>query len=512
MPTKNLFVRNSFLQKQNIFTIFVKVKNILINNFSIINVLIILIALFYFFNVKDGHDWGGDFSMYIMNAKNIVQFEPYSQTGYIYNEDLAIYGPPAYPPVFPLMLSPFVALWGVNLKLLKLIGIFCFVGFLFFFSKEIIPEELSLYSKVLLIIVIGFYPFYFLLSESILSDFPFLFFSFIALNLINSLSHLQTNKFKSLFDFSLVGIFIYLAYGTRSIGIVLIPVVVIYVLLKTRKFPLGLLISVIFPILLIIIQNLIIPQTGKYFDQIPNSFFDTLSTIFESTIYYISLFIGIFQFNNFYLQGLVFIILSEGFVIGLIMHLKRGFSSYDLFFIFYIAILLVWPSYQFLRFLVPVIPLYFLFIIEGFDFIVKKVNNSVIKIILPLIFLGFISINYIQTYMNIFPRPISAIERAETQELFQFIKSKTNEEDVILFFKPRVLALFTNRKSLAMKFPDPNGDALGKMNGFGVDYVILNKNHSIEYQPELKHFINNHPLNFNLLFENYEFNIYKVLY
>jgi hypothetical protein len=204
--------------------------------------------------------------------------------------------------------------------------------------------------------------------------------------------------------------------------------------------------------------------------------------------------------------------LSEGFVIGLIMHLKRGFSSYDLFFIFYIAILLVWPSYQFLRFLVPVIPLYFLYIIEGFDFIVKKVNNSVIKIILPLIFLGFISINYIQTYMNIFPRPISAIERAETQELFQFIKSKTNEEDVILFFKPRVLALFTNRKSLAMKFPDPDGDALGKMNGFGVDYVILNKNHSIEYQPELKHFINNHPLNFNLLFENYEFNIYKVLY
>jgi len=114
--------------------------------------------------------------------------------------------------------------------------------------------------------------------------------------------------------------------------------------------------------------------------------------------------------------------------------------------------------------------------------------------------------------MNIFPRPISAIERAETQELFQFIKSKTDDEDVILFFKPRVLALFTNRKSLAMKFPDPDGDALGKMNGFGVDYVILNKNHSIEYQPELKHFINNHPLNFNLLFENYEFNIYKVLY
>jgi len=50
------------------------------------------------------------------------------------------------------------------------------------------------------------------------------------------------------------------------------------------------------------------------------------------------------------------------------------------------------------------------------------------------------------------------------------------------------------------------------MKEFGVDFAILNKNHPIEYQPELKHFINTHPQNFDLLFENYEFNIYKVIY
>ena len=71
-------------------------------NQFLINLLIIMISLFYLLNMQDGHDWGGDFSMYIMNAINIVKGIPYAQTGYIYNPDMASIGPPVYPPVFPL--------------------------------------------------------------------------------------------------------------------------------------------------------------------------------------------------------------------------------------------------------------------------------------------------------------------------------------------------------------------------------------------------------------------------
>ena len=58
------------------------------------------------------------------------------------------------------------------------------------------------------------------------------------------------------------------------------------------------------------------------------------------------------------------------------------------------------------------------------------------------------------------PRSTTDLEKIETQELFQFVQKETFSDDVILFFKPRVLALFTDRKSLAMAIPDPGGDLL----------------------------------------------------
>ena len=36
-------------------------------------------------HLRAGHDWGDDFAMYIMEARNITQGKPLDATGYIYN-------------------------------------------------------------------------------------------------------------------------------------------------------------------------------------------------------------------------------------------------------------------------------------------------------------------------------------------------------------------------------------------------------------------------------------------
>ena len=41
--------------------------------------------MFYLATIREGHDWGDDFSMYIRHAQNIAHGEPYAETGYIYN-------------------------------------------------------------------------------------------------------------------------------------------------------------------------------------------------------------------------------------------------------------------------------------------------------------------------------------------------------------------------------------------------------------------------------------------
>lgn len=56
--------------------------------------------------IRPGQPWGDDFAMYILHAKNIASGKAYTDTGYIPNPGYAVLGPAAYPPLFPLVLSP----------------------------------------------------------------------------------------------------------------------------------------------------------------------------------------------------------------------------------------------------------------------------------------------------------------------------------------------------------------------------------------------------------------------
>jgi hypothetical protein len=487
-------------------------RRIMKNSVFFSNLMIVLISMFYLLNAKNGHDWGDDFSMYILNANNIVNGAPYSQTNYVYNTDISNLGPQAYPPVFPLMLVPFISIWGINLQVLKLPGIFCFIGALFYLNIKILPKNLSFGSKFIFLTSVGLFPFFFYLSESILSDFPFLLLSLVALERINHLLAPSGEASKNLGQYMLAGLWIYLAYGTRSIGLVLLPIAFVLAWMRYKKIPLYLFATLMVSLVFIVAQSLLIPQTGAYLDLFPKAPSELFQTLLVSTGYYFTLFAGVFSFNNLIIQGIVFLIMLEGFVIGLLIHLKKGISSFDLFFLSYFVILLVWPSYQSLRFLVPILPLYFLYIVEGFDRLLDLIKLPWIPKIITLIVLLSLIFYYANDYITSFPQPISDIEKKETQELFQFIRMETRSDDLITFYKPRVMALFTQRKSVAIAIPPPNGDTLARMEKLGVNIVILRKNYDFEHQQGLSLLITTYPGNFKLLYENSEFQVFRTIY
>ena len=479
-------------------------------NQSLINLLLVMISLFYLLNMRGGHDWGGDFSMYIMNAKNIVNHVPYAQTGYIYNPDMAIIGPPVYPPIFPLVLTPFIAIWGVDLQILKLPGIACFIALLIYLNVRVVPKDFSLILKMIFLICVGLYVNFFLISESINSDIPFLLFCYVALDRINTLLGPSSKEPINCLEHILTGIFIYLAFGTRSVGLVLIPVALIYSLLKNRKITSPIVVSLFVALVLIFAQGLLIPQTGAYFDQFPKSINGIISVILNSVGYYYDMFFKIFPVENYTFQSILFYFMILGFALGLFNHVRKEISSFELFFFGYLLLLLVWPSYQSWRLLIPIIPIFFLYIIEGMKLILDLVKSIWLRKTIPIFLLIGVIVLYANTYSEVFPRPLSNIEKKETQELFELIRAETNSDDVILFFKPRVMALFTQRKSVAMMIPPPNSDTLSRMNELDVSVVVRNRNQEYGIQPELDQFISSHPENFRLLFENLEFQVFRV--
>ena len=117
--------------------------------------------------------------------------------------------------------------------------------------------------------------------------------------------------------------------------------------------------------------------------------------------------------------------------------------------------------------------------------------------------------SYHGIFVSLIPRAVSDIEKRETQELFHFVQNETTSKDVIAFFKPRVLALFTDRKSVALAVPGPQGGAIGRFNDLNVSYLIVRLNYLYESQPELIQLIQESAEYFELIFENDDFRMYK---
>ena len=97
-------------------------------SFLVLSTLVICLC-----TLNYGHNWGGDFSAYIMQAKSINQF---STNEFIKKNRITIeqsstrIGPVAYPWGFPIMLAPIYATFGLHLFALKMVGVLSYLGFL----------------------------------------------------------------------------------------------------------------------------------------------------------------------------------------------------------------------------------------------------------------------------------------------------------------------------------------------------------------------------------------------
>jgi hypothetical protein len=99
---------------------------------------------------------------------------------------------------------------------------------------------------------------------------------------------------------------------------------------------------------------------------------------------------------------------------------------------------------------------------------------------------------------------------APAQQLFEFVTQETPDDSIFVFFKPRALALYTNRASSTFPFREPFSDAASYLGEINADYVVVKNN---EDQPNLvlAAFVDAHAQSFELVFENGDFQVYRIL-
>jgi len=502
--------------------------------------IITVSAVLIFGGLTTGHDWGGDFASYIMQAKSIVGgqvSEFIEENSFTINESPTGLGPVAYPWGFSLMLAPFFAIFGLNIYALKFVVFICFLLFLLVLWWGFRKYH-SHYWLIILISLFAFNPIFILYVNNILSDIPFLLVSTLSILLIGRLV-IEKQKFISpFFDPILLGILIAYAYFIRTNGILLlITLLVTQFFTSTNLFTklsfkdsiksfslkkVGLRNSAIavLPYISFMVMLLI---WSIFFPQGSSSYTDILSLVsIESIIQNIRNYLTLpanffyipseFLFNH--VRIIIYIAGVPAVILGIFNRYKKDYHII-IYIILNFLLLLIWPVKattvaSTIRYIFPIFPFLASFAltpIERFDrnkkiqWKFKKILSGFPILIIVLLFILYSASYSAGNYKNNRICPYGPYTEAST-EMFSFIQDETEPSDVIIFFKPRVMGMITDRSSFEAEGPEEI---------YKGDYLILYAYNDTTYPiplDDLEYLISDNSI--QEVFHNQEFLVYKV--
>ena len=328
--------------------------------------------------------WAGDDSQYVMHARNLVAGQPYADTGYLQNPERFI-GPTTYPPGFPLLLAPVVAVAGVSRTAIVAFSTVCLFGAIWL-MVWLVYGKLSLVSVLSLVVLLGLNPLLWWSQNRPLSELPFLLFVVLALVLADR-SERTAHRRGALVWAALAGLTAGYAILIRQLGIVLIPALVLPTLFRTRRVSL--------PVVILVGMGILVPLvTYAGFDwdsgarivasgveaetgygqlvrsgliaeaaEIPGRVLARLRdyALDAQTLWPL---VTSIRAVHYPLRFLALGVLLLGFLV----RVRRRFEPLDAFVVLYFAALLPW-SFGSSRYLLPLVPFCYMYLLVGLDWL-----------------------------------------------------------------------------------------------------------------------------------------------
>jgi hypothetical protein len=484
--------------------------------YTILFIIILFTFILNIFSFKNGHNWGGDFAEYVGLAKSIVdgtvdefmshyKYRIEHSTLWAHTTDL-YWG-------ISFLLSPVYYFFGMDIHVMK---IFIYIFFLLslFVVFILFKDKLEYYQNILLVAIIGFNPYFFDFKDDIGTDLPYLFFSLLSLFLIQRFGLLKKIWINNYVSYFSMGLVLFLSYFIRPVGLIFLPTLLSTQYIQSRSSSQSLVEFItkekykFIPFITFFMLMIISSQftSGDVISGHGGMILgNSISKLFLNIKYYLAGLAIYFPYFNVACHVLgcgydkihliLYVIILALTALGMI-HRKKDDYLFILYILINITLLVIFPARD-KRLLMPVFPflLYFFFIglsKVSFSFALSKKYyfvkvNAVYIIALGLMLVSLADITH-ATYKNMVFNRTEVIDgpyAPESQEMFNFIKSNTDKDDAIIFFKPRVMSLYANRKSFVMNSENFTPDM-----AFNTDakYVVINKTKYIIYDLTLQDF------------------------
>lgn len=446
--------------------------------------------------IHDGHNWGGDFSQYIHHAVNLVNGVDYADIGYIHNV-FAFVGPSAYPPVFPFVLAAIYALFGLNFIAFKVFVVISFISALYLYTN-LLKDKLSDIYQFVFVIVLALNPYFWLQKDKVLSDYFFMLLVFAIFILFNRRYTLTAEgyidtKTKNWVYAVLIGVLLYLSYATREVGIVFIPTILVFELFHFKKIKKTTLVSIVVFVVLAGLQQKMINAPvynaergerltslartyGKQSADVSHKDFITLDLVRvkKQIIQYIESIRGFWHGSDSLfvkLSGWVAMSILLLFALaGYIKSLLNGPHLIDIFIAGYIAVLLLFAGIQGLRYLIPVIPIFFLYAFSLHELLLNsKYKKGMIAV--AAVFLTTTLVSYASS--DLYGKDTSlGVTSPDAAAFFNYVRHSTPEDSIFVFQKPRVLTLLTQRQASAKPGDRGGNFMINYMDAIGATYLV----------------------------------------
>lgn len=480
-----------------------------------------MVAVFFTLTIRNGHVWGGDFSLYIHHARNIVEGHPYAESGYIYNPFYPSLSPRVYPPVFPLLLAPVYAAYGLNLTALKLVPVICFVLSLAVLYLGL-RHQLTVPYQLALLALVGFNPYLWDFKDDIRSEYPFLFFTFLALWLIHRRNrsagpgsgrtakdarpaaeqrHILGSGPALAYSFA-IGLSIYLAFGTRTIGLVLPATLIIHDLLFNRRLLSSTAITILIFAIPAFLQTWMMPDSG-YLDQLSADLGLLANNLFAYLITSFTLWRNGFSEVALFFVAIVTLTLS---LVGYRQSIAQRPSVYDVYFAVYVGALLAWPTYEGPRFLIPIMPLIIFYLLVGLHHLTRQIGRRPGLLLSSLLMIALF-ISYIGQFSKLpFSSLDSGIAVPASTRLFEFVRNETPKDAVFIFRKPRVLSLLTGRQAAVFNQEPHTEQMLAFWQQIGADFAITKETDEAYWLS----FVAANQSHLKLVYRDADFAVYRI--
>ena len=500
-----------------------------------IGAVLLLVGAAHVLALRGGHAWGDDFAQYLMHARNLAEGKPYAATGYVYNPQEPVIGPPTYPPGTAVILAPVYRLFGLNFTAMKAVMIACllvFLGMVFLaFRDDLSPPE-----RLILALLLGLNAFLLEQTNEIGSHVPFLALLYLAMFLLGraekGADEAGTRALPYL-GYLAAGVVCYLAFATRTLGALLIVAVWAAELIRKRRISGPVLLATAAFAALAVCQSICLHSDVHYLDQ-----FHSGLRLAGNAHDYSNRLAAFWHNGHWRLPSILLCLAVSGLaLLGYVEQLRRRITFRELFAAGYVAVILLWPSYQGEHYLLPVYPLYLLYAFLGLR-LLPRLLLFLLRLFYVLLALRHpwlprrvrlyqaiavvLALAIVVTYgvrlsgLQRSPLP-EGIAKPESQELFETVRELTQPGDLVVFVKPRAMALFTGRKSMSYHQAGRDEDLWASLAQHGANWLVVVENDRAllpdqdhEKMQYLRDFVQRNPGRLDRVYRNGDFTLYAI--